>query len=507
MKKLLFGFVLVFLSSVVVAQPITEGKYGFALVENQQMLQLQNGNGRLVTDPTCAANITTCTHQIWIVKKVPGRAECFTLQSAKNNKFLTWSIYTQQKLGEANGEVQLQNRITEETAKQTQEFFIYEATNGITIRAALTDPRFASNNNFLVAVNNFIPTATGGIVGIDNKTLNIDRFSNSKNAIWKAVATLNPVNPGVKTVIKPTVNIANKVVASPNKLEVDIRTGDDNLEQRSFQKPPAIIIKLKNKPDVVVENINKNQDWANGSNHRVIVPLAADVTIDDLVSLELNRVGYGSYNNVDGAGADNWKVAKITANAVIKVGGQLKRTLVLDKSPERRGGHLFRFRYENRTPEANAGNSIVLPLAIVTAAAVDPNATISLNITIKAEIGTGGDNLEGGDNNNIDLFIYFKDKEAPLVIRNLNNKRKLNNFSNTVFTKSIPSSTLYNINDIEKVIVAHTGGGGIAADNWYLDKFKLTAIKGAENKVVIDELKAPIHYFTGDTRRKTFTLQ
>lgn len=506
MKKLLLAYVLVFISAVVSAQPIKEGKYGFALVESQQMLQLQNGNGRLVADPTCAANITTCPHQLWVVKKVPGRADCYTLQSAKNSQFLTWSIYTQQKLGEANGDIQLQNRITEATAKQTQEFLILEAPNGITIRAALTDPRFATNNNFLVAVNNFNAAATGGVIGIDNKTLNIDRISNSRNAIWKAIATLDANNLGIKTVIKPTGNIASKVAVSPNKLEVDIKTGADNLEQRSFQKPPAIIIKLRNKPDVVVENINKNQDWANGSNHRVIIPLAADVIIDDLVSLELKREGYGTYNNVDGAGADNWKVEKISANAVIKEAGQLKRTLVLDRKAEKRDGHLFRFRYENRTPEENAGNSIVLPLAIVTAPAVDPNATVSLNITIKAEIGTGGDNLEGGDNNNIDLFIYFKNTAQPLVIRNLNNKRKLANFSNSVFTKTIPSSTQYNINDIEKVIVAHTGGGGIAADNWYLDKFKLTATKGTENRIVIDELKAPIHYFTGDTRRKTFNM-
>ncbi len=505
--KLIYACFLVLISTTIGAQPITEGKFGFALLETQQVLQLQNGNGRLVTDATCAANIATCAHQLWLVKKVPGRADCYTLQSAKNSKYLTWSIYTQQKLGEANGDVQLQNRITEETGKQTQEFLIYEAPGGVTIRAALTDPRFATNNNFLIAVNNFDATAKGAAVGIDNKTLNIDRFSTSKNAVWKVISTLNVNNPGIKTVVKPTGNIGTKLAVSPNKLEVDIRTGADNLEQRSFQKPAAIIVKLRNKPDVVVDNINKNQDWANGSNHRVIVPLPADVTIDDLVSLELNRKGYGSYNNVDGAGADNWKVDRITANAVIKTAGLLKRTLVLDKASERRGGHLFRFVYENRSSEANAGSSLVLPLAIVTAAAVDPNTTVSLNITIKAEIGTGGDNLEGGDNNNIDLFIYFKNTAQPLVIRNLNNKRKLANFSNSVFTKTIPSSTQYNINDIEKVIVAHTGGGGIAADNWYLDKFKLTATKGAETKIIIDELKAPIHYFTGDTRRKTFNMQ
>jgi hypothetical protein len=57
------------------------------------------------------------------------------------------------------------------------------------------------------------------------------------------------------------------------------------------------------------------------------------------------------------------------------------------------------------------------------------------------------------------------------------------------------------------VELRHTGGGGIGADNWHVDKIYIVVNRDGINKVLLDKVGAPIHQFTGDARFKKFVVQ
>ena len=153
------------------------------------------------------------------------------------------------------------------------------------------------------------------------------------------------------------------------------------------------------------------------------------------------------------------------------------------------------------------GNQVKLnlssePTVVAVGATNNNNSALA---TMSAMFGTGGDDLRGG-RDNINMLIRFKSGRLPISLNNLNASRNWRNFYEKTVEKVLPNSQDIAINDIKDVIIRHTGGGGIGADNWYLDKFKLTITKGTETKVLIDKIEAPIHYFTGDSRSKTLVV-
>ncbi|MCY7290980.1 MAG: hypothetical protein LH615_02250, partial [Ferruginibacter sp.] len=89
----------------------------------------------------------------------------------------------------------------------------------------------------------------------------------------------------------------------------------------------------------------------------------------------------------------------------------------------------------------------------------------------------------------------------------LNSSKSWGNFSEQSCRKVLPNTADLDFNDIKEIELRHTGGGGIGADNWYLDKFKLIISRGLQSKVLIDKAAAPIHFFTGDTRRKIIIVE
>lgn len=54
------------------------------------------------------------------------------------------------------------------------------------------------------------------------------------------------------------------------------------------------------------------------------------------------------------------------------------------------------------------------------------------NISFTAVFGTGGDNLEGGNSNNVSLRLHFLNTDQTLTVNNLNNNEmgKLHNTYN-----------------------------------------------------------------------------
>jgi hypothetical protein len=166
---------------------------------------------------------------------------------------------------------------------------------------------------------------------------------------------------------------------------------------------------------------------------------------------------------------------------------------------------VYRFVYNGDQNNPRVGTRFKAALAPTT---TKPFTNSSGNIMFTAEFGTGGDNLEGGSSNNVNMIIRFRNAPRPLSVINLNKGAKWeNNKLYTIYNKEIPNSSGFDINDIEKIELRHTGGGGMFADNWNLDKFKLTITKGDQTKILVDEAGTPIHRFTGDSRKKEFLIQ
>ena len=119
--------------------------------------------------------------------------------------------------------------------------------------------------------------------------------------------------------------------------------------------------------------------------------------------------------------------------------------------------------------------------------------------------GRRGDDLRGGNDN---LHVLIKLKFTParnISLNNINAGRKWPNFTERTITKPLMVPP-FTFDDIEEIVLRHSGGGGIGADNWHLDKLKITLTIGGETRVLLDRVGAPIHFFTGEARSKTFQI-
>jgi len=169
-------------------------------------------------------------------------------------------------------------------------------------------------------------------------------------------------------------------------------------------------------------------------------------------------------------------------------------------------GNIFRFIYDGGD-NVREGTFFKARLAVALNRAVS-KIPLTRNAIITALIGTGKDNLEGGDNNNVNLFIHFKDSPAVITIENINKNAKWNNHTVHTVKYEIPNSGKIDIFSISKISMRHTGGGGPFADNWDLTDLKLTIKTNNDERLLADERASsviPIHRFTGEARIKEFT--
>jgi hypothetical protein len=297
-----------------------------------------------------------------------------------------------------------------------------------------------------------------------------------------------------------------------NKLEIDITTGSDNLEPKSTQHNAEIRVILKDRPDVTKQNINDSKEWPNRSTRRIIINLPADVTEADIKELHLYRKRDGLQYVWQLGEKDNWNVDRVRVAAVLLKNGVSKRIPMLETGatrPRIPGNNsltkpLFRFVYEggDNITEGQLFKLLLEPIAQGRMPA--PSGT--KNTTIKVTLGTGGDDLRGGGDN-VNLTVRFKSSTRVLTINNINQTKKLNNFTEEIFSKEMPNTSDIDLNDIKEVELRHTGGGGIGADNWHVDKIYIVVNRDGINKVLLDKVGAPIHQFTGDARFKKFVVQ
>ena len=326
----------------------------------------------------------------------------------------------------------------------------------------------------------------------------VSNYTNVKDA-WRFMPPITPLPPQASQSV---------VVAPPsdNKLDIDIKTGGDNLEPRGFQTNPQITIHLRNRNPIILENINNNQSWPNNSIKRVSIPLPNDINLQDLLSINIKRTVVSNWNNFDAGIADNWNIDRVTATAIIKTNGRLVRTVILNKTGIR--GPLVRIVYEKRNNDNPIEQrEITIPFDESSSSAPPAPAprTAVANPIIKIETLTGGDDLRGG-NDNLHLLIKLKFTPARNIsLNNINAGRKWPNFTERTITKPLMVPP-FTFDDIEEIVLRHTGGGGIGADNWHLDKLKITLTIGGETRVLLDRVGAPIHFFTGEARSKTFQI-
>ncbi len=287
-----------------------------------------------------------------------------------------------------------------------------------------------------------------------------------------------------------------------NKIEAEFKTGEDDLAVRDagIQGNLKITIHFRNgAPAIVLENANNNQNWPKNSIRRISIPLAADVDVNNLASINLTRSS--TSNNLEDIVADNWDLKSLLVTATIKRDGATAKYRLLMKS----GTPLNRFK-GGKNCDCDKTYSFTTPVLVSGTQPWIDKFPAPQTSMISVVFGNGGDDLRGG-NDNAEVVITFKNSTRKLIYSNLNGSAKWDNFTDKSVSKVLPSIAGLGIADIKQIELWHTGGGGMAADNWDLDKFKLTITINGATKILVDRVGAPLHRFTGDSRRKIFFVE
>lgn len=497
MKKTIFTSLLFLIFLNCTAQ-ITPGRYIIKLDSNQKAMQL-NGFEGFILKETCAPN-TYCEYQYWDVKKVRNSDNLYYIQSVQRKKCLTYKLTPNGK-----GVLEFLYLETQKplASMQTQSFLIEQhsagkyfikpskATKDMIVKLSVSEEELTRTEPYLkFSSDETIPL---------NRTLFTFLPIQTKSSVQ--------VTQVAQTVTSPSVVVTPK---SDNFLDIDFKTGSDNLDPKDFMEGVKITLKIKNKPDLVKENVNEGREWPNNSIRRVSINLPADVNCQDIQEVIISRIPKGgSANNITAIAGDNWNLNKVTITSRVKVDGIMKSASMNYMSPSGSNGNLYRFVYENRDNNNTTGTSLSL---IINALCPTQNnasntSNSNKNASLNCVFGTGGDNLEGGNGNNVNIKLTFKSSTKTVSLNNINDTAKWNNFTENSITKTIPNSTEININDIKEVEIRHTGGGGIGADNWDVDKIKITITKNGQSKVLVDRVGTPIHRFTGDSRSKKFIVE
>ncbi|MCX6315791.1 MAG: hypothetical protein NTW29_00755 [Bacteroidetes bacterium] len=290
-----------------------------------------------------------------------------------------------------------------------------------------------------------------------------------------------------------------------NKIEIEFRTGEDDLRgigRTEFS--PDLNIKFVNKPDLLKRAINGNATWPKNSIRRVSIPLDSSIVIGDLLAMEISRKHSNSAAPTTNS-PDNWDIDRIIVTATFKKNGQTTKYELLNTENTNPRLTPWRMTYDNsETPKRFdfRRNPVV-----ISGSGWIENFQPPKKSSISTTIYVGGDDLRGGGDN-AKIVITFKNTSQKLVFNNINKSQGWGNFSEHQFiSDQVNSLANVTVNDIKTVELWHTGGGGMGADNWDVDKFVLSITINGNSKQLIDVSGTPIHRFTGDSRKKIFAIQ
>ncbi|RZJ79657.1 MAG: hypothetical protein EOO47_10125 [Flavobacterium sp.] len=490
MKKLLF--LLLLLPACLSAQ-IVNNRYKLSLVPSNLRMELASGNFIRVAED-CRERTRGCGSQVWFVAGVRGKPNIYQITLIGSGKYLTWEEGTPDAI---TLKINLEPRYPNEKQKFQQFIFTLNDKGSYQIQPAIDGN---AKNEFYLGAN----FDSGSYKGVRFFKTAANEFSEVKYA-WDLAAPITPL---------PVQNAGTVIVSAPsdNKIDIDFKTGADNLEMKPFQENVEIRIIVRNKPDVILLNANKDQNWPNNSIKRVTVPLPADISIDELREIHVyrkeKRQGRPGTTIFNVAEKDNWNLQKITSTVKIKVNGVLKTYRMADFiSPSGSQNPLFRFVYEggDGRSEGQVFKGFLSSFESSSSSNTSANASNAKPV-LKIETLTGGDDLRGG-NDNLNVLVRLKIRPVRNIsLNNINGGQKWDNFTEKTTTKTITAPP-FTFDDVEDIVLRHTGGSfGQGIDNWYLDKLKITLTIAGETRVLVDEVGAPIHYFKGDSRSKIFKI-
>lgn len=211
-------------------------------------------------------------------------------------------------------------------------------------------------------------------------------------------------------------------------LNIDIKTGDDDLRPADFQKDPELVVALRDGREIRKENISRGQVWPNNSTRRVTVELPEGVGLAELTELRLNReTTHGRRYVWDYLEKDNWTVKALKVTAVYREGGVSRSFEVLNLNSR---GNVYRFVYD---PTTRPGEGQVFRHSFVPVLGHPPRTT-SLNATLVVTLGTGADDLRGrGDN--VSITLRLRGSPATINLANLNGGTRLDANSERILPK------------------------------------------------------------------------
>jgi hypothetical protein len=253
------------------------------------------------------------------------------------------------------------------------------------------------------------------------------------------------------------------------ELEIAITTGGDNLNGGSNQGDNATVtlnLNIPGEPSLstfATNNINEGNEWSDDTLHTAFVNFPPGIKASDIVSVTLGT-GF--------TGGDNWNVNRIVLEAVINSQAQSCRltpvTLVnMLGGAQLADGSVGLFRMTGQAHTLSFFNS---------APGADRNLLLS---SLVLTIGTGGDNLNGGNSpsDNVDaLFSLRSNPTQPVTFLNINGSGSWSNFSSAsipIPLSAFPANTT--VGDIVGVTLWTSFSGN---DNWDIASVSLLGSAG-----------------------------
>jgi hypothetical protein len=267
----------------------------------------------------------------------------------------------------------------------------------------------------------------------------------------------------------PTVsNPSPTDAALVHEILLEIRTGNDDL--RGGNDNVNITINFKTKPSQTYNNINHGARWID--NYTETVPVSLNTPVDQS---EFKSITF-STNFGGGSGGDNWNMDMVR---VLYGGKEL-----LSKA----GSPLFRF-----TGDAK-NYTVLFPTSFVLTKTGIERAPDNKVHELLLEIGTGGDDLRGG-NDNVNVTINYKDGRTQTI----NNINKSNNWgNNSVKYVTIPLIRYVPLDQLKSIVLKTTFGGGMGGDNWNMQYIRVTAKGGGIDQQIYFNQNTPLVRFDGN---------
>ncbi len=297
------------------------------------------------------------------------------------------------------------------------------------------------------------------------------------------------------------------------KLEIETTTGNDDYRESFVQYPATIKIYWGANVGYDKRYIEEGLLYSPSNGIRVSTRVLPNyITLDSLKNqaFEIYRAEKKVKIKLDAIkgnlNADNWDIKKIVITATLKENGQTKKYLLFSKE----GNPLTRIIYNEQNHVGDTYIERLKEQPELISGGITTTSQSNRVSKFLIELGTGGDDLRG-DGDNATIVIKLKTYSNTLRIINLvnvNRNRKLNNFQGFTSERPLfPEELDIDINQIFAVGIKHDGGGGMGADNWDLDRVKISIIHRGQQKILIDKADTPLFRFTGDNRYKEFEVE